>query len=117
MSMELTNLHTESEQTTASRSRLYQLLSMAFAFPDEDFFAAIGDGSFAVAIARACAGLPYDLTAAATLDLGDGGESYTELSFGLAELYEDPLVASALHTSPTKERRACPPKRAGSDPS
>ena len=65
--MELTNLHTESEQTTASRSRLYQLLSMAFAFPDEDFFAAIGDGSFAVAIARACAGLPYDLTAAATL--------------------------------------------------
>lgn len=86
--MELTNLHTESEQTTASRSRLYQLLSMAFAFPDEDFFAAIGDGSFAVAIARACAGLPYDLTAAATLDLGDGGESYTEFESEYIRLFD-----------------------------
>jgi len=70
MSMETVSLNTTSEPVTASRSRLYQLMGMAFAFPDEDFFNAIADGTFAAAVAATCAALPYNLHDVAQLDLG-----------------------------------------------
>ena len=53
--MELTNLQSAAEHIAAHRSRLYQLLAAAFAFPDEEFFAAVGDGTFAAALAHLCA--------------------------------------------------------------
>jgi putative dimethyl sulfoxide reductase chaperone len=61
--MDLVNLSTEAERTAGSRSRLYQLLAMAFSFPDAEFFESIRDGTLAAALGAACAGLPYDMTA------------------------------------------------------
>jgi putative dimethyl sulfoxide reductase chaperone len=61
--MELVNLHTEAERTAASRSRVYQLLGMAFSFPDAELFESIRDGTVAAALGAACSGLPYDVTA------------------------------------------------------
>jgi len=63
--MELVNPQTETEKTAVSRSRVYQLLGMAFSFPDADFFESIRDGTLATALGRACASLPYNVTAAA----------------------------------------------------
>ena len=67
--MELANLQTEAEKTAASRSRVYQLLAMAFSFPDAEFFESIRDGTLAAALGAACAGLPYD-TVSLLEDLG-----------------------------------------------
>lgn len=61
---ELTNLRTEAERAAASRSRVYQLLRAAFAFPDTEFFTAIRDGSLARRLHEACVNLPYDVLAA-----------------------------------------------------
>jgi putative dimethyl sulfoxide reductase chaperone len=60
--MEVLNPGTEAERTAASRSRVYQLLAMAFSFPDAEFFESVRDGTLAAALAGACAGLPYDVT-------------------------------------------------------
>lgn len=43
----------------AARSRAYQLLAAAFAFPDEELFDAVRDGSLAAALRDACCGLPF----------------------------------------------------------
>lgn len=86
--MELLSLDTASEPVTASRSRLYQLLGMAFAFPDEDFFNAIADGTLAAAVAAACAALPYDLGGVARLDLGDVSITYTDFESEYIRLFD-----------------------------
>jgi len=62
--MELVNLRTEAERTAASRSRVYQLLAMAFSFPDGEFFESVREGTLAGALREACAALPYDVAPA-----------------------------------------------------
>lgn len=47
----------------AARSRAYQLLAAAFAFPDEELFGAVGDGRFAAALRDVCAALPFAVVA------------------------------------------------------
>jgi DMSO reductase family type II enzyme chaperone len=86
--MELISLDTESEPVTASRSRLYQLLAMAFAFPDEDFFTAVADGTFAAAVARPCAALPYGLHGPTDLDLGGVATSYGDFESEYIRLFD-----------------------------
>jgi DMSO reductase family type II enzyme chaperone len=86
--MELISLDTESEPVTASRSRLYQLLAMAFAFPDEDFFNAVAAGTFAAAVARPCAALPYDLHDLTGLDLGGVAASYGDFESEYIRLFD-----------------------------
>lgn len=44
----------------ASRSRLYKLLSLAFTFPDKDFYAALREGSLSTAFADGLRRLPGD---------------------------------------------------------
>lgn len=61
--MEVLNPHTEAERGAASRSRVYQLLAMAFAFPDAEFVESIRDGTLAGALREACAGLPFAFAA------------------------------------------------------
>ena len=86
--MELTNLCTEAERLAANRSRLYQLLTLGFRFPDEEFYAAVCDGSFATAVAHMCAALPYDLESAATAGLDSVGDSYTEFESEYIRLFD-----------------------------
>ncbi len=86
--MELMSLDTASEPRTASRSRMYQLLAMAFAFPDEDFFGAVADGTFAAAVTHTCAALPYDLGDVSGLDLGGSPISYTEFESEYIRLFD-----------------------------
>ena len=86
--MEEMTLDTAAEPATANRSRLYQLLGMAFAFPDEDFFNAIADGTFAAAVAHTGAALPYDLGAAARLDLSDVDIAYDDFESEYIRLFD-----------------------------
>jgi len=58
--MELAVAGNVSVRAAASRSRMYQLIGAAFAFPDEEFFDALRDGMFSRAVASAAAGLPYE---------------------------------------------------------
>ena len=86
--MEVISVQSESAQLAANRSRMYQLLGAAFAFPDEDLFKAIHDGTFATTLAEMCVGLPYDLTRVATLDLVVGGTSYAEFESEYIRLFD-----------------------------
>lgn len=86
--MELTALHSAAEHMAAQRSRLYQLLAAAFAFPDEEFFGAVQDGTFATALAHLCEALPYDLTGVATLGLGGVGDAYGEFEAEYIRLFD-----------------------------
>jgi putative dimethyl sulfoxide reductase chaperone len=88
MTMELVDLCGESEQLAAARSRLYQLLAMAFAFPHEDFFEAVQDGSFAAALMQTCAPLPYDLCTAITADLSAVGGSFADFESEYIRLFD-----------------------------
>lgn len=88
MTMELPSLDSAAEPGTANRSRLYQLLGMAFAFPDEDFFTAIADGTFAAAVAATCAGLPYDLGAVPRLDLQGSAIGYVDFESEYIRLFD-----------------------------
>ncbi len=86
--MESMSLDTHAEPVTASRSRLYQLLAIAFAFPDEEFFQAVADNTFAAAVADACAGLPYRLPDLPRLDLGGATLSYTDFQSEYIRLFD-----------------------------
>ena len=86
--VELTDLQGSAEHVAAHRSRLYQLLAAAFAFPDEEFFAAVSDGTFATALVHLCEALPYDLISVATLGLGVVGESYAEFEAEYIRLFD-----------------------------
>ncbi len=71
--MDLGNLKTPDEQAAAKRSRLYQILGLAFDFPTPDFFDAVGDGTFATRLGEICAAFPYPLpNSIAGLDHVDG---------------------------------------------
>jgi DMSO reductase family type II enzyme chaperone len=86
--MELANLQTDAQCAAAGRSRLYQLLAMAFAFPDEDLYDAVRDGSFAAVIADACTALPYDMAGAVTSELRVAPDSYTEFESEYIRLFD-----------------------------
>ena len=86
--MEAISLQSAPAQTAANRSRMYQPLGAAFTFPDEDFFEAVHDGTFATTLGEMCAGLPYDLTSVATLDLIAGGTSYAEFESEYIRLFD-----------------------------
>ncbi len=88
MTLELANLQSAPERYAASRSRLYRVLADAFAFPDAEFFAAVQDGTLASTLAQVCLELPYDLTGAATLELGGVGEDYTEFESEYIRLFD-----------------------------
>lgn len=76
------------EPIAAARSRVYQLLAHAFAFPDEDFFAAIGDGDLALALAQACLELPYDLTGGLSLAVGAPPQTYRDFESDYIRLFD-----------------------------
>ncbi len=86
--MELANLQTEAERGAAERSRVYQLLGLAFAFPDEDLYDAVRDGSFAAMLAEACAALPFDATGAVTSDLGVAPDTYADFESEYIRLFD-----------------------------
>jgi DMSO reductase family type II enzyme chaperone len=86
--MELATVPSATGSVAAARSRMYQLLALAFAFPDEDFFAAVRDGSFAAAIASVLPALPYDLSAAATLAMAGAGDSYGDFESEYIRLFD-----------------------------
>ena len=86
--MEALSLQSDAAIAAANRSRMYQLLGAAFAFPDEDFFEAIHDGTFATTLAEMCLGLPYDLTGVARLDLVGAGASYADFESEYIRLFD-----------------------------
>ena len=86
--MELANLQSATERAAAGRSRLYQLLALAFAFPDEDLHEAVRDGAFAALIADACAGLPYNLADVIASDLRVAPASYTDFESEYIRLFD-----------------------------
>jgi len=86
--MELVNLQTEAERAAAGRSRLYQLLAQAFAFPDQDLYDAVRDGALAAAIADVCALVPYDMTDAVTSDLRVAPDSYADFESEYIRLFD-----------------------------
>lgn len=86
--MEITDLHTAEERSAAGRSRLYQLLGAAFAFPDEEFFAAIGDGTFANGVTETCALLPYDVRGALSAGLSEPGGAYVDFESEYIRLFD-----------------------------
>lgn len=86
--MELANLQTGAERTAAARSRLYQILAGAFAFPDQELFDAIRSGALAQVIADACAGLPYDLSGAISAELSIVTGDYTGFESEYIRLFD-----------------------------
>lgn len=82
------DLATPLAHAAASRSRVYQLLSIAFGFPDDETYAAITDGTLAAAVADACLRLPYDISGAATLALSDGGGSPVDFEAEYIRLFD-----------------------------
>jgi DMSO reductase family type II enzyme chaperone len=75
-------------QPTAARSHLYRLLSLAFAFPDEDYYEAIRDGSLEATLSAACAALPYDLSAALPEGLRTAPDDYAEFESEYIRLFD-----------------------------
>jgi DMSO reductase family type II enzyme chaperone len=88
VTIELTGLSSEPERTAAARSRLYRLLAIAFAFPDQEFYGAVHDGTFAKTAVEIAAALPYDLTAAVTLGLGTVAEPYGDFESEYIRLFD-----------------------------
>ncbi|HSP98900.1 MAG TPA: molecular chaperone TorD family protein [Candidatus Dormibacteraeota bacterium] len=86
--MELVQLGNASGRIAAVRSRTYQLLGAAFAFPDQDFFAAGRDGSFARAVAEACRGLPHGLGDFERLRIQDADGSYVDFESEYIRLFD-----------------------------
>jgi DMSO reductase family type II enzyme chaperone len=86
--MEMLELHTAGDQTAASRSRLYQLLAMAFAFPDEELFAAIRTGELGSAIVATGHALPYGLRSAADSALAAAGDAYLDFESEYIRLFD-----------------------------
>ena len=86
--MELANPQTAIERAAAERSRVYQLLTLAFAFPDEDLYEAVRDGSLAAALAEACAALPYETTGVVTTDLDVAPDAYADFESEYIRLFD-----------------------------
>ncbi|MBI3786219.1 MAG: molecular chaperone TorD family protein [Deltaproteobacteria bacterium] len=85
--MELAIAEDPSVRAAASRSRMYQLIAAAFAFPDEEFFDALRRGMFARAVADTADGLPYDAVDPSALCVGDDG-TYTEFESEYIRLFD-----------------------------
>jgi len=88
VSVELAGLQTDAEHTAAQRSRVYQLLGAAFAFPDEALFDAVRDGTLAAALADACAALPYDLRDALAPGLRAVPDTYADFESEYIRLFD-----------------------------
>ena len=88
MSVELAGLQTDAEHTAAQRSRVYQILGAAFAFPDEALFDAVRDGTLLAALADACANLPYDLRDALTSGLHTAPDTYADFESEYIRLFD-----------------------------
>jgi len=86
--MEMLELQTAGDQGTTSRSRLYQLLAMAFAFPDEELFAAIHAGELAAAVAATGNSLPYALRRSGDAALAAAGDSYLDFESEYIRLFD-----------------------------
>ncbi len=86
--MEMLELQTAGDQGTTSRSRLYQLLAMAFAFPDEELFAAIHAGELAAAVAATGNSLPYALRRSGDAALATAGDSYLDFESEYIRLFD-----------------------------
>lgn len=86
--MELTELHAADELGAAGRSRLYQILELAFAFPDEDFYAAVCDGTFATTLGHTCRVLPYEFGGAVVPPPSAGGDSYVDFESEYIRLFD-----------------------------
>jgi DMSO reductase family type II enzyme chaperone len=86
--MELANLHSEAEQGAASRSRVYQLLAAAFVFPDEEWYAALVDGTFATAVDEARRALPYSLGNVETPGAQPPGSTYIDFQSEYVRLFD-----------------------------
>jgi len=88
MTIEIANLRTGEEQATAARSRLYQVLANAFAFPDQELFEAIRDGTLAQSLAQIAASLPYPLPDAIRPQLREAGDSYVDFESEYVRLFD-----------------------------
>jgi DMSO reductase family type II enzyme chaperone len=86
--MEIHELQGAAEIAAAARSRLYGLLGLAFAFPDEDLFADVRDGTLARAAGELCRALPYALDGADALDLGTDPPSYADFESEYIRLFD-----------------------------
>jgi DMSO reductase family type II enzyme chaperone len=86
--MDVTARATGGDGGAASRSRIYLLLAQAFTFPDEDLFASINTGEFALAVAEAGRGLPYALGGADVAGLGSAGDSYLAFESEYIRLFD-----------------------------
>jgi DMSO reductase family type II enzyme chaperone len=86
--MEVISLQSDTAQRAANRSRMYQLLGATFAFPDEDFFAAIHDGTFATTLGEMCRGLPYDLSTLVGSDLAAADTPYADFESEYIRLFD-----------------------------
>lgn len=85
--MELSNLQTASEQEAAARSRMYQLLMAAFAFPDREYFETVRDGTLAATLGDVCRALPYQL-AADPAELGNVDGTYEDFESEYIRLFD-----------------------------
>jgi DMSO reductase family type II enzyme chaperone len=88
MTMELAALTSEPARLAGLRSRLYAILAIAFAFPDEELYAVIRDGSVACAIADVVPALPHGIAAAVTPGLGTAPASRVELESEYIRLFD-----------------------------
>jgi DMSO reductase family type II enzyme chaperone len=86
--MELANLESADARAAAGRSRLYQLLALAFAFPDQDLYDAVRDGSFATVLDTTCAELPYSMAGSVTAELRAAPDSYVDFESEYIGLFD-----------------------------
>jgi len=86
--MELAVSETDAARIAAGRSRLYQLLASVFAFPDEELFAFVRDGSLAAVVRDIAGGLPYPLETAPTLRFAAPAPSYGEFESEYIRLFD-----------------------------
>jgi len=86
--IELSGLRDQTELATATRSRLYGLLSAAFSFPDEEFYEAVRDGTLASLVAEVSRGLPYALEVPSGLALDGETTPYVEFESEYIRLFD-----------------------------
>jgi DMSO reductase family type II enzyme chaperone len=86
--MTLATLDTTVARAAAGRSRLYQFLALAFAFPDKDLYDAVRDGSFAETVASICEQLPYEVDCSIAAELRAVPEAYGDFESEYIRLFD-----------------------------
>ena len=86
--IELTGLRGEAELATATRSRVYGLLGAAFAFPDDELYEAVRDGTLTRLAAEIAPGLPYALEVPPGLTLDGESTPYVEFESEYIRLFD-----------------------------